>query len=508
MKKFVLFLFATVVLSLMTVSVFASDISIKIMGKELQTDEQAQIVDGRTMVPVRAIFEGIGAEVSWDSNTKTITGEKDGNIVKMVINSNIIEINGNESTMDSSPLIIYGRTYAPARYVAESFGLNVDWDSNNRVVSITGDNIEVKNTKEENETVTEEISTEEITEETTEIYKEEYESYSSYYKGSNLAVGKDLPTGRYVLITDTNKTAYISIYEYGNTKAIDTGDKRYVYSKGCEYQDVVELRDKQYVNVTSGALVPTELVPQRNVSRNGTFRVGTDLPAGHYTFRLDESTCTGYLEVKGLSDNSAISNYKFNEDKIELVLKLENGTVIKKYGLDMLDSSLRMFADYTPVFSINSDLDTKYNFSDVRESYKNNIIKELTDEIKLYSSSSYSSARYRKDYIDKKISTWKTQATNSAESKYADIAGQIYTRFYYFTYYSHPEYSKFSTVVVYNNNYSGSQYKKLLEYDRDAYYNFVMSLSTAQNFDNCDTVRYNTHCLYYAIPYGQGWGKN
>lgn len=81
------------------------------------------------MVPVRVIFEGIGASVEWEENTKTITGKLNNDTVVMQINSKTVSINSNDSDMDASPLIINGRTYAPARYVAESFGYSVGWDS-------------------------------------------------------------------------------------------------------------------------------------------------------------------------------------------------------------------------------------------------------------------------------------------------------------------------------------------------------------------------------------------
>lgn len=507
MKKLIVFVMAIFLGSIMSVFTFADEISIHIMGQELKTEDSPQIIDGRTMVPVRAIFEGIGAEVTWDSNTKTIKGTRENDTVEMVINSDVININGEETTMDASPKIIYGRTYAPARYVAESFGFEVEWDSVNKIVNITSDDIPATYMDFEKEEITE-TATEATTEAVTEVITQEYEQYSAVYKGNDLYANKDIPAGNYVVIPDENKVAYINIYEYGDTMSYNTGDKKYTYSTGVVYSDVINLKKNQYVSISSGALVPSEIVPQRNISKNGVFRVGIDMPAGHYSFRLDETSCTGYIETKRLSDNSGLSNYKLNNENTEITLKLENGMVVKKYGVDIYDSMLRIYADYYPETTINSTTDSKYNFGDVSEAFKNKIVSELSDEINTYNAGSTSSTRYTKTYVDNKINSWKSFASNQAESKYADIAGSIYNRFYYFTYYSHPELSKFSTVTVYNNIYSGSEYKKNFEYDRNEYLKFAMELSNAQSFDNCETIYYNVYCMYHLVPKGQGWGRN
>lgn len=135
MKKYIL-TFVTVFTLFTTVVTANENISLKINGTDAEFDVMPQIIDGRTMVPVRAIFEAVGAEVTWDNGTKTVTGVKDNTTVKMTVNSNSETINGKTVEMDASPQIIDGRTLAPARYVAEAFGCSVEWDGVNKVVSI------------------------------------------------------------------------------------------------------------------------------------------------------------------------------------------------------------------------------------------------------------------------------------------------------------------------------------------------------------------------------------
>ena len=160
-NKLVASLLAVSLLAFPVVQVSADEnISLTVNGKSVETQVPPTIIDGRTMVPVRDIFEACGAKVNWDANTKTITGEKGNTTVVMQIDSNMLFINEKVTEMDATPVIIDGRTLAPARYVAESFGGIVDWDAENKVVMIdvADDDEEITETTTEATTVTEETT--------------------------------------------------------------------------------------------------------------------------------------------------------------------------------------------------------------------------------------------------------------------------------------------------------------------------------------------------------------
>ena len=162
-NKLVASLFAVSLLAFPVVQVSADEnISLTVNGKSIETQVPPTIIDGRTMVPVRDIFEACGAKVNWDENTKTITGEKGNTNVVMQIDSNMLFINEKVTEMDATPVIIDGRTLAPARYVAESFGGIVDWNAEDKVVMIDVDDSD----EDVTETTTEETT---VTEETTEV---------------------------------------------------------------------------------------------------------------------------------------------------------------------------------------------------------------------------------------------------------------------------------------------------------------------------------------------------
>ena len=112
------------------------EIKVYIDEKDVKFDVPPQIINGRTMVPLRAIFEAIGADVNWDDKTKTITIEKEEKSYVMKIGENIITIGNSYVIMDTYPTIIDNRTLVPVRFIAECLGYTVNWDDNNRVVTV------------------------------------------------------------------------------------------------------------------------------------------------------------------------------------------------------------------------------------------------------------------------------------------------------------------------------------------------------------------------------------
>ena len=121
---------------LLPVSANNDEISVYLDAAKIEFDVKPQIINGRTMVPIRAIFEKMGAVVEWNGNTNSVICTKDDTVVKMTVNSMDMYINNQLTKMDISPVVIDGRTLAPARYVAEAFGADVQWSQKNNTVVI------------------------------------------------------------------------------------------------------------------------------------------------------------------------------------------------------------------------------------------------------------------------------------------------------------------------------------------------------------------------------------
>jgi hypothetical protein len=115
-----------------------ADITVSVNGAALSFDQPPIVENGRTLVPLRAIFEALGADVNWDAASQTVTAVKGNVTVTLKIGSNVLDKSGQQISLDVPAQIVGGRTLVPARAVAESFGANVAWDDVARTVTITG----------------------------------------------------------------------------------------------------------------------------------------------------------------------------------------------------------------------------------------------------------------------------------------------------------------------------------------------------------------------------------
>ncbi|MBR0366154.1 MAG: haloacid dehalogenase-like hydrolase, partial [Clostridia bacterium] len=122
----------------------AADDGIKVIvdGSELQIaegDTKPFIEDGRTLVPMRAIFEALGATVEWDDSTKTVTSHDKNNTttVTMQIGGDTVKINDTDVKCDVPAKIIDGRTVVPVRVISEGMNCDVSWSAETQTVTIT-----------------------------------------------------------------------------------------------------------------------------------------------------------------------------------------------------------------------------------------------------------------------------------------------------------------------------------------------------------------------------------
>jgi len=110
--------------------------SVVLNGRNLNFDVPPITIQGRTLVPLRAIFEALGAKVGWDAETNTITGTKDNINIMLKANSTEGFVNGNKIVLDVPATVVDGRTLVPIRFIAESLGAKVNWDELTNTVGI------------------------------------------------------------------------------------------------------------------------------------------------------------------------------------------------------------------------------------------------------------------------------------------------------------------------------------------------------------------------------------
>jgi len=121
-----------------TITAFAeNDISVLVNDKELVFDVQPIIQEGRTLTPLRVVFEELEMNVTWNDETKTVTAQKEGIEIILPVYQKIAYKNNEEMVLDVPATIIDGRTLVPLRFVAESLGMIVEWDGTTRTVLIS-----------------------------------------------------------------------------------------------------------------------------------------------------------------------------------------------------------------------------------------------------------------------------------------------------------------------------------------------------------------------------------
>lgn len=116
---------------------YKNTILVFIDGKRVVFDTYPMIVNDRTMVPMRAIFEALGAKICWNDEEKKVTAQVGNDIIELIIGSDYILKGKEKILLDSVSFIKNDRTYVPLRAISEAFKYEVKWNENNKTVAIT-----------------------------------------------------------------------------------------------------------------------------------------------------------------------------------------------------------------------------------------------------------------------------------------------------------------------------------------------------------------------------------
>lgn len=142
MKKIVA-IFMMVILVMSSASAFAgNDITVTVEGVALEFDVPPQIIEGRTLVPVRKIFEALGARVDWVQDAQLVIASYGTSILSMEIGNEtftVTDVLTGETrviALDVPSQIVDGSTLVPARAISESMGKKVNWINETRTVTI------------------------------------------------------------------------------------------------------------------------------------------------------------------------------------------------------------------------------------------------------------------------------------------------------------------------------------------------------------------------------------
>jgi hypothetical protein len=114
-----------------------AEIRVFVNGYQLVLDVPPFISEGKTLVPLRGVFEFLGANVSWDESKKEATITKDTLALVVPLNQDFALKNGEQIALDTPAQIVNGRVMIPVRFIAEALGEKVEWDPADYAVRIT-----------------------------------------------------------------------------------------------------------------------------------------------------------------------------------------------------------------------------------------------------------------------------------------------------------------------------------------------------------------------------------
>jgi photosystem II stability/assembly factor-like uncharacterized protein len=110
-------------------------------GVSVTLEVAPMILNSRTLLPIRAVVDAVGGTIAWDASTRKVTVVRKDKTVLLWINKNSAQVNARSVQVDTDvkvvPIIVGGRTLLPLRFVAESLGLDVQWNGATKVITIT-----------------------------------------------------------------------------------------------------------------------------------------------------------------------------------------------------------------------------------------------------------------------------------------------------------------------------------------------------------------------------------
>jgi len=106
-------------------------------GQAVKLDVPPQLIEDRTMVPLRFVAEALGAKLDWDGTAKRITFTSGGRKVILWVGKKAAEVDGAESALDVAPTIVADRTMVPLRFVSERMGAKLLWNAADKTIELT-----------------------------------------------------------------------------------------------------------------------------------------------------------------------------------------------------------------------------------------------------------------------------------------------------------------------------------------------------------------------------------
>lgn len=284
----------------------SDNITVMLSGSKIEFDVQPQMINDRTMVPLRKIFESLGALVKWDDETETVSARKSSKTVSLTIGSSEMtldkgdtDVNGNAITetvtLDAPAQMVDDRTLVPLRAVSEAFGMDVAWDESTQTVTIKSDDNDDDSWKQNTGAI-------DLTSKTA-----AGEGVTFSDSGVNITKGGD-----FTLSGTLNGSITVSCDEKVKLRldgaSITSGDKPCIYIENAD-KAYITLEDSSDNTLDSSAAEHGALYSKENLEIKGGGSLNINSAAGHGIKASDNLTIeSGKINITAAGDGINVND--------------------------------------------------------------------------------------------------------------------------------------------------------------------------------------------------------
>lgn len=312
-------------------------ISVLINGAPLVMDTPPVIDQGRTLVPLRAIFEALGAEVNWNAADQSVTAFKDDLSLFLKIGSRNAVKNGVPVMLDVPPQIVNSRTLVPLRFVGETLGADVDWLADTRTVLIvsTSPALGTPADPQTGDTPAPEPLFvhplyQGVADKLSESAKEGlYRSFDELeYDDAVIKAEKEMARPLINLQLSNNNLNLLSLEAISNYKYISQIKQPVKWSTGCDYSPYLTFTGNQDGR---GGCIGRSIIHVMNILKEMEHPYTPDLSFWYLHARQEELAAGGAIDTAAvMKDNGICTEASLNSDYDKTVIK--TNAQGKKYG--------------------------------------------------------------------------------------------------------------------------------------------------------------------------------
>lgn len=314
----------------------AEEVFLQVEGETLtELTMPPVIMNGYTLVPAREVFEKTGASVSWNGDREEVYVADGNNLLVLKINSTVAVYNNAEVQMQTPAKLINSKTMIPVRFVSETLGYSVDWDSSTRTVKIS-----------KTAAVTSATETAAVTEVSAEAETEEF---------TLITIGTDsggLPSELYDLTSENNKDCGITgVYQGDGYIKVEADNKLSRVIKGSYYDG------RYYIDIYGAVSEMGNVRMAASVGGISEIRVGERAEDGENAVRIAFDTTDTDFNINMTADRKAVYIYYPKPEITDYKLKTnETADVFTVSGHDLLKPEIEEDGDEITVAFKNTEL--------------------------------------------------------------------------------------------------------------------------------------------------------